>query len=227
MCCTSYCLSEKKPAVHLAGCLIIMENSTGCLLKLFVQFLRKVVLICMHFGVNNIFARPWTLKLFWNVSLFQRNSWLSGLPTTFMFVGEDLNNTLQETGLAHWDPTVLFWDSPPSSCCSCILPPVISHLVSQQNVRRLTKQLHIGFHCIVPLLSLGDWEKISYSWHGGMGNLGNMTQLLRRFGKERWWGKQKAPSSVLVCDVSHHAERQVSIASEKPENPVCLGGKYN
>lgn len=40
-------------------------------------------------------------------------------------------------------------------------------------------------------------------------------------------GKQKAQSSVLVCDVSHHAERQVSIASEKPGNPDCLGGRYN
>lgn len=36
----------------------MMENSTGCLLKFFAQFLRKVVLICMQSGVSNRFARP-------------------------------------------------------------------------------------------------------------------------------------------------------------------------
>lgn len=190
-----------------------MESSTGWLLKLFVQFLLKVMLMCMQFGVSNIFARPWTLKLFWNVSLFKRNSWLLGLPTTFMFVEEDLNKSLQEasvschdlsweTGLAHWDPTVSFWASlhqtksitSASSGNTAVLslPSVTSHLVSQQNVRRLTRQSHLGSHCVGSLLSLGDWEKISYSWHEEMGNLSNMIPLLRRFGRERQWGSRWA-----------------------------------
>lgn len=31
---------------------------------------------------------------------FERNSWLLGLPTTFMFVEEDLNNSLLEPSLS-------------------------------------------------------------------------------------------------------------------------------
>lgn len=40
-------------------------------------------------------------------------------------------------------------------------------------------------------------------------------------------GKKMTQSFELEQDVSHHAARQVSGASEKPGNPVCLGGKYN
>lgn len=59
------------------------------------------MLICRLFGLNKLFAKPLTLKLFWNASLFQRDCWLLGLPTTFLlFVEEDLNNILQETSVS-------------------------------------------------------------------------------------------------------------------------------